>query len=80
MKGGQDHQERGEERGGGEWARLTGRDTLDASTTRETADGGLGDALDVVTENLAVTLRSAFAEAFATFSAWEGMLVDTWRS
>ena len=52
--------------------RLTGRDTLDASTAGETADGGLGDALDVITENLAMTFRSAFAEAFAAFSACEG--------
>lgn len=49
-----------------------GRDTLDAATTGETTDGGLGDALDVVAENLAVTLRSAFAEAFAAFSACFG--------
>ena len=28
---------------------ITGRDTLDTSTASETADGGLGDALDVVT-------------------------------
>ena len=47
----------------------TGRDTLDASSARETTNGRLGDALDVVTENLAVTLRSAFAEALAAFSA-----------
>lgn len=51
--------------------RHTSRNTLDTSTTRKTADGGLGDALDVIAENLAVTLRSAFAEAFATFSACE---------
>ena len=49
---------------------LTGRNTLDTTTTRETTDGGLGDALNVVAENLAVTLGAAFAEAFATFSAW----------
>jgi len=47
----------------------TGRDTLDTTTTGETTDGGLGDALDVVTEDLAVTLGAAFAEAFATFTA-----------
>lgn len=46
-----------------------GRDTLDTATTRETTDGGLGYALDVVTENLSVTLGSAFAEALSTFSA-----------
>lgn len=56
-----------------------GGDTLDASTTRETTDGGLGDALDVVTQNLAVTLRAAFAEAFATFSAcWVCQWIDAW--
>ncbi len=50
---------------------LTSRDTLDASTTRETTNGGLGDTLDVVTQDLAMTLRSTFAEALATFSACE---------
>ena len=48
-----------------------GRDTLDTTTAGETADGGLGDALDVVAENLPVTLGSALAETLATFSAWE---------
>lgn len=48
---------------------LTGRDTLDAATTRETTDRRLGYALDVVTKNLSVTLGSAFAETLSTFSA-----------
>ena len=48
---------------------LTGRDTLDTATTRQTADGRLGDALDVVAQNLPVTLRTALAEALATFAA-----------
>ena len=52
-----------------EGTRLTGRDTLDTATTGETTDGGLGYALDVVTENLSVTLCSTFAETLATFSA-----------
>ena len=55
--------------------RLTGRDTLDTATTGETTDGGLGDALDVVTENLSVTLGSAFAETLSTFSACVDALV-----
>jgi len=59
----------------GEW-RLTSRNTLDTSTTRETTDGGLGYALDVVAKDLAVTLGTAFAEAFATFSACECVLVS----
>ena len=45
------------------------RDALDAAAAREAADGGLGDALDVVPEDLAVALRAALAEAFATFAA-----------
>ena len=47
----------------------TGRDTLNAAAAGETADGGLGDALDVVAEDLAVAFGAAFAEAFAAFSA-----------
>ena len=38
------------------------RDTLDTTTASETADGGLGDALDVVAKDLAVTLGAALAE------------------
>ena len=48
----------------------TGRDTLDTATTRQTADGGLGDALDVVAQNLAVALGTALAEALAALAAW----------
>ena len=54
---------------------LTGRNTLDAATARETTDGGLGDALDVVAEDLAVAFCAAFAEAFAAFSACAGEMV-----
>jgi len=48
---------------------LTGRNTLDTTTTSETTDGGLGNTLDVVTKNLSVTLGTALAEALATFAA-----------
>jgi hypothetical protein len=48
-----------------------GRDTLDTTTTGETTDGGLGDTLDVVAKNLAVTLGTTLAEALATFAACE---------
>ena len=44
------------------------RDALDSTTTRETADGRLGDALDVVAEHLAVTLGAALSESFTSFS------------
>jgi hypothetical protein len=47
-----------------------GRDTLDTTTTSETADSGLGDTLDVVTQNLAVTLGTALSEALATLAAY----------
>jgi len=44
-------------------------DTLDTTTTGETTDGGLGDSLDVVTKNLAVTLGAALSETLSTFTA-----------
>lgn len=48
---------------------LTGGDTLDATTAGETADGRLGDALNVVTEDFAMAFGAAFAKTFTTFSA-----------
>ena len=45
------------------------RDTLDTTTTSETTDGGLGDALDVITKDLAVTLGASLSETFASFSS-----------
>ena len=45
-----------------------GGDTLDTTTASETTDSGLGDTLDVVTQNLAVTLGTALAETLATLS------------
>jgi hypothetical protein len=53
----------------------TGRDTLDTTTTSKTTDSRLGDTLDVVAKNLSVTLCSALAETFATFSTCEDALV-----
>lgn len=47
---------------------LTGRDTLDTTTTRETTDGGLGDTLDVVAQDLAMALSTALAEALSAFT------------
>ena len=44
------------------------RDTLDSTTASQTADGGLGDALDVVTQNLAVTLGASLAQSLASLS------------
>lgn len=65
----------GKEEGGKGREERTGGDTLDAAAAGETTDGGFGDALDVVAEDLAVTLCAAFAEAFATFTAWKGWVL-----
>ena len=43
-------------------------DALDTSTASQAADGRLGDALDVVPEDLAVTLGAAFPQTFTSFS------------
>jgi hypothetical protein len=49
---------------------FTHGDTLDTSTTSKTTNGRLGDTLDVVPKNLAMALRTTFAEAFATFTTY----------
>lgn len=49
-----------------------GGDTLDTTTASETPDSGLGDTLDVVTQDLAVTLSTALAETLSTLAAYSG--------
>ena len=44
------------------------RDTLDSTTSSQSTDGGLGDTLDIVTQDLAVALGSTFAQSFSTFT------------
>ena len=44
------------------------RDTLDTTTASETANGGLGDALDVVAQDLAVTLGASLSESLSSLS------------
>ena len=44
-------------------------DTLDTATTSETADCGLGNALDVVTKDLAMTLGSSLSKSLSSFSS-----------
>ena len=44
-------------------------DALDTASARQSSDGGLGDALDVVSEDLSVALGAALAESLASFSA-----------
>ena len=41
------------------------RDALDAATASQAADGGLGDALDVVAEHLGAALGAALAQSLA---------------
>lgn len=43
-------------------------DTLHASSTGQTTDGGLGDTLDVVAQHLPVTLSASLAESFSSFT------------
>ena len=45
-------------------------DALDSTTTSKTTDGWLGDTLDVITENLPVTLGASLPESLATFSEY----------
>jgi hypothetical protein len=45
------------------------RDTLDTSTTSQTADSGLGDTLDVITQYFAMTLGASLAESLASFAS-----------
>jgi len=45
------------------------QDTLDATSTSGTANGRLCDALDVVAEDLAVTLHAALSETLTSKSA-----------
>ncbi len=42
---------------------------LDAAATSQMTDGGLGDALDVVTENLAMTFGASLAKSLSSFAA-----------
>ena len=43
-------------------------DTLHATAASETADGGLGNALDVIAEHLAVALGASLAKALASLA------------
>uniref|UniRef100_A0A4W6FHK9 Histone H4 n=1 Tax=Lates calcarifer TaxID=8187 RepID=A0A4W6FHK9_LATCA len=44
-------------------------DTLDSATASQTADSGLSDSLDVITEDFTVTLSASFTESFPSFSS-----------
>ena len=55
-------------------------DTLHAATTRQTPDGGLGDALDVIPQHLTVPLRASLSQSLASFAAsshlWVSVTTD----
>ena len=56
--------------GHGWWCRGKGkRSYLHTTSARQAADGGLGNALDVVAKDLAVALSAALAKALASFSS-----------
>ena len=44
------------------------RDTLHTPAPRKTTDGGLGDALDVVPQHLAMALGTTLSQSFASFA------------
>ena len=44
-------------------------DALHSTTARQAADGGLGDALDVIAQHLAVTLSSPLSQTFSSFAS-----------
>ena len=45
------------------------RNALDTAAARQTPNGGLGNALDVIPQDLAVTLGAALAKALAALAA-----------
>lgn len=45
------------------------RDTFHTTTASQTADGGLGDTLDVITKHLTVTLGSSLSQTLSSFAA-----------
>ncbi len=52
-------------------------DTLYTTTASETADSGLGDTLNVVTQNLAMALRTTLPETLATCSVSSQLLEES---
>ena len=44
------------------------RDTLDTTTASKAADSRLGDTLDVITQDLAMTLRASLSESLSSLS------------
>ena len=45
------------------------RDTLDSTSPGQTPDGGLGDSLDVITQDFAMTLCASLSESLSSFAS-----------
>ena len=45
------------------------RDSFHATSSGQSSDGWLGDALDVVSQDLSVTLGASLSESLASFSS-----------
>ncbi len=45
------------------------RDSLDSTSASQTADSWLGDALDVITKHLTVTLGTSLSQSLSSFSS-----------
>ena len=45
------------------------RDTFDTTTSGESANGGFGDSLDVITKDLSVPFGTSLSETFSSFAA-----------
>ena len=44
------------------------RDTFDTTSASKTTDGGLGDTLDVISQDFTMTLGASFAESLSSFT------------
>jgi hypothetical protein len=55
------------------------RDTLDTTTAGKTTNSRLGDTLDVITQNLSVTLSTTLSKALSTFSTSRWLVLDTFK-
>ena len=60
------------------------RDTLDSSTAGQPPDGGLGDALDVISQHLPVPLGASLSQSLSSFAtsghvAWLSANDAVWR-
>ncbi len=54
-----------------------GRDSLDTTSASQSSDGGLGDTLDVVSQDLSVSLGSSLSQTFSSLSASRHLLLIT---